>query len=504
MTVVARDSLRSVIGSGLAWSTVNSLLLRLGSFAVGIFLARLLAPEQFGVFAVALTVQAVLITLADLGMSTDLIRSDNAKAEAKAPTVATLALISGATMTAVMAASAQGLADLMGSGQAGPVIGVMAFSLTLAGLGVVPYAALQRRFAQKKLFIIALVEFLVGTALTIALILAGWGVMGLAAARIVSQSVTLILQFRLSGEKVRFGFDPSMAPGILRYGIPVAGANMLSWALLNADNVAISRLAGPVALGFYFLAFNVSNWPMSALGQVVRSISIPAFARLASGRQDKSLAAVMGPVWAVSLLAGLMLTVLAAPLVELIYGEKWLPAAAVLAWLGIFGALRTLFDLGASYLLARGAAHATFLVQVVWLAALVPALLAGVQLAGIAGAAIAHLTIALLVVCPAYALSLRAHGSDLRAVAVRLWPPVAAAVPAGAAAVGMIALQPTALGGLLAGGAAGGAVYSLLLFRWFRQRVREAIAWVPPEDVHPIIDASPGNKRLAKPSGGIT
>ncbi|HJV99397.1 MAG TPA: lipopolysaccharide biosynthesis protein [Arthrobacter sp.] len=500
MTETAASSLRSRIGAGLAWSTVNSLVLRLGSFAVGIVLARLLAPEQFGVFAVALTVQAVLMTLADLGMSTDLIRSANA--EAKGPTVATLALVSGTVLTGAMAASAQGLADLLGSSQAGPVIAVMAFSLMLAGAGVVPYASLQRQFAQKKLFIIALVEFAVGTALTVGLVLGGWGVMGLAAARIASQLLTLVLQFILSGERVRFGFDPAFAPGILRYGIPVACANMLSWALLNVDNVAISRLAGPVALGFYFLAFNISNWPMSAIGQVVRSVSIPAFARLASGRSDQSFAAVVGPVWAVSLLAGLMLALLSAPVVELVYGEKWLSAAVILAWLGLFGSLRTLFDLSASYLLARGASKATLIVQLAWIAALVPAMFTGVGIAGTSGAAIAHLGTALLIVCPAYAFALRSSGANLMAIGARLWPPVAAAIPAAGAALGAMALQPTPVAALLAGGAAGTGVYALILATWFRRQVREAVRWMPGSEVRKNTE-SDANQGLAAPSGGM-
>lgn len=480
MTATASPGLRQRIGHGLAWSSVNSLVLRLSSFAVGIVLAWLLAPAQFGVFAVALSVQAVLISLADLGMSADLVRSEDPAR--KAPTVATLAAVSGTVLTVTMAASAQGLADLLGSHDAGPVIAVMSLSLLLASLGVVPYAALQRLFAQKKLFGISCVEFVVGTSLTIALVLGGWGVMGLAVARISAQAVSVVLQFVLSGERPRFGFDRHVAPGVLDYGLPVAGANMLSWALLNVDTVAISRLAGPVALGFYFLAFNISNWPMSALGQVVRSISIPAFARLARGRSDTSFAAMLGPVWAVSLLAGLMLAVLAGPVVELVYGPKWLPASLILGWLGIFGALRTLFDLSASYLLARGAARVTLFVQVAWIAGLIPAVLLGISLDGTAGVAAAHLATALLVVCPAYAVSLSRNGADLRAVAARLWPPLAAVIPAAAAAMLAISLLPTPLAQLLAGGAVGTGVYILLLARWFSRQVRAAARWVTDSD----------------------
>lgn len=473
----SQPGLGKQIGHGLAWSSINSLVLRLGSFAVGIVLARLLAPEQFGVYAIALTVQAVLMTLADLGMSADLIRSVNP--ERKAPTVASLGLASGALLAITMALSAQGIAELLGSPASGPVISVMAFSLLLAGAGVVPYAALQRRFAQKLLFGIAVADFVIGTVLTIVLILSGWGVMGLAVGRLVSQAVALVLQFALSGEKVRYGFDRSVAPEVLSFGLPVAGANMLSWVLLNVDNVAISRMAGPVALGFYFLAFNVSNWPMSALGQVVRSISIPAFARLARGRADKSFAAVLGPTWAVSLLAGLMLAILARPVIELVYGSIWLPAASILAWLGLFGALRTLFDLAASYLLARGASKPTLVVQILWLAALVPAVLFGIQVGGTTGVAMAHLATAAVVVCPVYAVALHRSGADLRSVGARLWPPLIAAVPAGAAATAAVEWAPSSLAGLLAGGLVGGAVYSLLLGRWFWRQIREVERRMP-------------------------
>jgi O-antigen/teichoic acid export membrane protein len=178
-----------------------------------------------------------------------------------------------------------------------------------------------------------------------------------------------------------------------------------------------------------------------------------------------------------------MLAVLAGPVVELVYGPKWLPASLILGWLGIFGALRTLFDLAASYLLARGAAKITLVVQVTWIAGLIPAVLLGISLDGTAGVAAAHLATALLVVCPVYAVSLRRSGADLRAVAARLWPPIAAAIPAAAAAMITISLVPTPLAQLLAGGAAGTTLYVLLLARWFNRQVRATARWVSDSEI---------------------
>ena len=488
------------IAHGLAWSTVNSLVLRMGGFVVGIVLARLLAPEQFGVFAVALAVQAVLMTLADLGMSTDLIRSESPRE--KAPTVATLALGAGGLLALSMALSAQGLADLLGSPEAGPVIAVMSVSLFLAGAGVVPYAALQRAFAQKKLFGIALADFVVGTSITIILILLGWGVMALAIGRLVAQSMVLILQYVLSGEKFRLGFNRSLAPSILAFGVPVAGANMLSWALLNVDSIAISRVAGATALGFYYLAFNVSNWPMNAIGQVVRSVSIPAFAQLRSRGPDRAFSIALGPVWSVTLLAGLMIAVLAAPLINILYGSRWAEAATVLVWLGLFGALRTLVALAASFLLARGASRVTFVVQVIWIGALIPSILLGVTMGGIVGVGIAHLAVALLVVCPAYGVALARQGADLRAALAALWPPILAAVPAGLVAVILLAVIPNAVAGFFAAGFAGTLIYGLVLSRWFRRRATLLREWASATGVSPAPDPITLPSVIAEPRKG--
>ncbi|TQS91534.1 glycosyltransferase [Arthrobacter sp. TS-15] len=469
---------------GLAWSSISNIVLRLGSLAVGIALARLLSPEQFGVFAVALTVQTVLMTMADLGMSADLIRSE--EPARKAPTIATLGVVAGTTLAATMAFSAQGTAELLGSPAAGPVIAVMSFSLLLAGVGVVPYATLQRDFAQRKLFIVALVDFTVGTALVLLLITFGWGVMALAAGRLISQAVSLLVQFRLARTPFRLGFDKSIAPSVVAFGVPVAGANLLSWALLNVDNVAISRLAGPVALGYYFLAFNISTWPMSALGQVVRSVALPAFARISGTMRKLSFAIFLGPVWAVALLAGTMLALLSAQLIEFVYGARWLPSAAVLVWLGLFSSLRVGFDLAASYLLAHGAARATLYVQVVWIAVLIPALTFGVIIGGIAGAAAAHLMVSFIVVGPAYAFALHRNGADLRAAFRSLWTPCFAAVPAAVAAVAAAMPFDGPVEGLLAGGTAGAGTYALLLWRWFLRRLGEVRTMLGNDENGPV------------------
>lgn len=458
----------------LAWSTANNVGLRLGSLGLSIVLARMLAPEDFGVFAVALAIQGILITLADFGLNAELVRSDDPRS--RAPTLATIGLVTAGTLTALIIAGSGAIGTTLGSTESAPVIAVLSISVLLTGLGLVPGAMLIRRFEQKKLFFIGAVDLTVQAVVTILLAHGGWGAMALAVGRVTGQTCTLILQYVLSGERPRFGLDRRLVRPVLAYSLPVAGANVLSWAVLGVDKLVLVRLAGAEALGFYMLAFTISTWPMIAIGYSVRGVAMPAFARVARGRKDRSLAMGLGPTWAVAAPISGMLTVLAVPLVLFVYGPRWEAAAGPLVPLAIFGGLRICFDLIATYLFARGASLPVLVVQILWLVTLVAALIVGARAYGAVGAGYAHVAVAVAVVLPAYLVALRRVGADLTAVARVVWQPVLAVVPAVSAAFLVSRAVDGPFVALLLGGAAGSLIYTALIYRWLRRLVRELMS----------------------------
>ncbi|MFE6735660.1 lipopolysaccharide biosynthesis protein [Microbacterium sp. NPDC057650] len=463
------ESLSGRVARGAAWSGASTIALRLGSLVVGIVIARILTPEQFGVYAVALTVQGILMTVADLGLSADVIRSD--EPERIAPTIATLGLVSGATLTVITMVSSSALAGVMGSPEAGPAIAVLSLTLVLGGAGVVPFAFLTRRFQQRELFLVNLVDFTVSTVVTLSLISLGMGVMGLAIGRVVAQTVSLVMQFALARVRPRYSIDRSVLRPVLAFGLPIAAANLLSWGVLNVDNIVLVRIAGATALGFYVLAFNISSWPMTALGQVARAVTLPYFSRT----EDKagSLALMTALAWAGALPAGAVLAVLAAPLIEVVYGPKWLPAAPVLAALGVYGAVRVVFDVFAGFLYSQGRSRPVLWIQVIWLVALIAGMIAGTTAYGLVGAGWVHVLVAILIVLPAYLIALRRSGVAVGAVLrACMWPTVAS-VPAVAAALGARIWVPAPALSLVVGGLAAVLVYSACMFPWARKHLRK-------------------------------
>ncbi len=455
---------------GLAWGFINSITMRLATLTLGIILARSLTPDAFGVFAVALTVQTILINFADLGMSADLIRSPEWRR--RAPTVSSISLLAGGLLSAAMIAAAPVLASSLGSDQAAPVIAVMSLSLVIAAAGVAPFATIQREFQQSRFFLIVATSFFVGSGLTVLLVVAfGWGAMALAVGKLVEQTCSVGLQFALTRTGPRLGFDRSVARSALAFGLPVCGANALSWLVLSVDYIVIGRTAGAVALGLYVLAFTVSSWPVNALVQAVRNVALPGFSRLDRTDSAESFVSSFALVLTPGLLVAALLAPLAIPAVTFVYGPTWLGSAGALGVLAVFGVMRVIFDLMATFLIARGASKPVFLVQVAWAVALVPAMVLGVHAQGIVGAGIAHLVVGFTVVLPAYTLALNRQGVPFVALVRAALPPVGAALLAGAGVWASTQAIDVPWRALVLGSSIGLLVYLALLHRWLRSRL---------------------------------
>ncbi|MFC7621389.1 oligosaccharide flippase family protein [Microlunatus sp. GCM10028923] len=456
---------------GLGWSTVSNLVLRVGNFAVSLIMARLIAPDQFGVFAVALTVWSVLGTLAEFGLGSDLVRARDP--ERRIPTVATMGLLTSGALAAGMALLAGPLAAAFRSPDSAPVIMVMAIALAVFGFGIVPAAMLQRAFRQRTLFLINGAALLCSSATLTVLALLGHGPMALAIGQVTTQVVTVLGLFLATRLRLRLGFDRRIAAESAAFCLPLAGANLLSWLLITLDNLIVARVLSPFELGLYVLAFNVSSWPMTAIGQSVRVVALPAFARLETrAEQGRALVAASGPVWAVALLVGVGLATLAGPAIGLLYGDRWRPAALALGGLALFGAVRVLFDLFATYLISLGATRPVLLVQVGWLLIMVPGMVAGISWLGLAGAGLAHLAIGLCFVLPAYLFCLHRVGVRPSALLRSCLVPLLVIMPTVGALLVLAGLGLPDLAVLALGAAVAAGLYVVPLHRWWLRRIR--------------------------------
>jgi len=454
----------------LGWSVGSTVLSKLSLFAVGVMLARLLGPHAFGTYAVAYVALLALLNVNDLGVGLAIVRwpADPARI---VPTVTTLSVLGSVVIYAGCFLAAPAYASMMGAPAATPVVRVLAITVLSDAFTTTPAALLQRTFRQGRRAIADQVNVWLGTAVTVALAWYGLGPMSLAVGRVVGCMASAVLLVAFAPESLRLGYDPVQARALLRFGLPLAGANVVGYAVATADQLVVGRTLGAVSLGFYVLALNIASWPSTFFSQPLRAVGPAVFARImgdAPAMRQTFLSAA-GMVSAAAVPACLFLTGSARPLIALVYGARWLPAAAPLAWLAVLAAVQVFLVLAYDLLVVLARSRFLLTTQLVWLAALVPALVAGARADGISGAALAELAVAVLLILPRYGYELRRAGIGVRALCARLWLPGAAGLCTCclAAATGLVfsAVPALAASGIPAG----------LLMCWLVYRLRGSL-----------------------------
>ncbi len=444
------------------WSGANTIALRVGNIALMAVVVRLVTPREFGVFAVAVTVHAVIANMAALGSIAILTRADT-DPDAIAPTVGTIAFLSAAVMATAIWMTAPWLAPALGSADAVDAMRVMSLAVLMVGVFAVPGAMLARDFRQDRIFAANMIAFVPSNALLLVLAVSGDGALAFAWSRVVGQVIAGAYMTYSVERRYRFGFDRTQAKFVLGAGLPIAGADLINTILLNADYAFVGRILGPARLGIYVLAFNIANWTTWLLGAMVNSVAMPAFSRFkvdkeqlrhALVRANRVIALVAWPTCALTLAS-------AGPLVETIYGKPWVGAAPVLAVLAPYAVILTHSLVFSNFLVGTGHGRVLLLIQVIWLATLVPMMALGIYLWGTTGVAVAHVIVICVVVMPAYLIAVdRLTGVSPRGIVRAVRPAVLGAVAAGAVDFAITSVVTPAWLALITGLFGGAVIYA--------------------------------------------
>ncbi|WP_364398316.1 oligosaccharide flippase family protein [Pseudarthrobacter sp. LMD1-1-1.1] len=471
--------------SAFGWSVLNTVLSRLGTLGIGIVLARVLGPESFGTFAVALVALMAVLSFNELGVSLAIVRWPGDPARI-VPTVNAISVAGSTLFCGAAIVAAPAFTAAVGDPHATDVIRVLILSVLINGVVASPAALLQRDFREKTRLGIDQVNVWVGALLSLVLALAGMGAMALAVGRVAGSLLAAVMFLRASPVPYRLGLDRELVMPLLRFGLPLAGTSIIFFAVGYSDQVVGGSILGSTALGFYVLAFNLSNWPVSILAQPLRRVAPAAFSALQrdSAELNNAVISTLGVLAAATLPAVSCLAGSAIPLVDFIYGRVWLPAAAVLPWLLVSAICRVFCDLSYDYLVVRGKSGTVFSVQAVSLVVLVPMLVGGALWNGVLGLAMAQAAVALVVVLPLYGWQLSRSGVSLTGAVSMLWLPLLISLAVGACSFGLTSFMAFNLWTLpLAGLLAGGTTWALLLIRRKDVRILLSVGRVPA--VHP-------------------
>lgn len=320
-------------------------------FVNTIILARLLAPEDFGLVAIGLLLLSISEAAIQSGISAAIVwrRGDW---EQTAAVALTLGIIASVILMAVIYAGAPTIAGMFDAPDAVPVIRVISVCVLLGNCNAVFLSILQRqlRFGRRQLADLSrsVLKGLVG----IPLAFMGFGVWSLVYAQIASLLLGTLIAIPISGWRPKLGMSREVAVSILGYGAHVSMIGLLGVATKKLDIVAVGASLTTEALGLYSIAFLVVEMVVLGLCWAASNALFPTLSEAGGDTASASelLKKGLGLLMSIVLPLALGLAVLAKPLFALFFGEKWLDAAAIVEILAFYSIIYAAgYNLGDAY-----------------------------------------------------------------------------------------------------------------------------------------------------------
>lgn len=338
-TDLRRSGAKGALYQGFAFIASKS-----GVMLSTIVLARILAPEQFGLVALAVVVVGYVQTLADAGVGQALVFLPARQSIVSAAILC--ALGTGTILMVVGLLAAPLVASFFGRPDLAPLVQLAAVSLIATALNSVPESLLRRELKFSRITVARAVSAVViaATSITLAVLGAGawsiiWGNFAGAVSYLVAGWIALptkpsLRVWRTSVSDLR---------QVLAYGLPVAGATFLARAIFDVDYLIVGKLLGADALAYYTLAFKLPELAILNVFFVITSVTFPLYTRakddFARLRRGYVFSFKVQSVYGVT--AGIGLAVVAPAAIAVVFGEKWALAAAPLAALACYAAVRT-------------------------------------------------------------------------------------------------------------------------------------------------------------------
>ena len=319
----------------LKWSALTTIARFALQLAAQIALARMLGPENFGVYGIGMAVLTFAAFLAGGSFSWNLMLM---------PTVArddirfafTWQMMAGLLCAAAMYAAAPAIAGFFSDQRVEGMVQLLALASVLMAAGAPATCLLQRDLNFRALGLIQLASYAAGyLAVGIPMALHGYGAYALGAACVVQAAVNLVGVYAAKPHPVRPLFSHAGGVDALSTGRTVFLTNVVNWLLGNLDRVLIGRVLNAHAVGLYTVAYNLASIPNVLL---VSSLQ-PAFLATGAKLQDEPKRLAQGWLLAMACIlvlvtpVSVVLALLSADLVSLLYGRAWMESAWVLALL---------------------------------------------------------------------------------------------------------------------------------------------------------------------------
>jgi O-antigen/teichoic acid export membrane protein len=464
---------------GVVWNYVSFASGKFLTFISTIILARLLAPDLFGLVAIALLAIQYLDAIGDLGVSEALIyQRENIERAANVAFI--ISVVAGFVLAAISYVGAPLIANFYNEPDVTLMLQVLGASLIINGLGQTQLALLTKELHFRQKILPDLSRSLIKGIASIAFAFMGFGAWSLVWGQIAGALAMTVVLWVVSKWRPKLMWDGVLARQMIGYGVQVVMIQMISVLWATADYLIVARLLGRVDLALYQQAFRVTDLLIINIAFVVGKVLFPSYAKLNNDmeRIRQGFLVTIRYLSLITLPFSVGLAVIAPLFVSAVFGPKWLAMTPALQLLALRAGISTLSFNSGHVLKAIGRPGIINYQMIVKLSLLVAVVFLTIPY-GIVGVAAGQVGVACFGMLLDYITMRWLIKVPLVAIWKELWPTLIATCVMGGATWFLVSMvsQGWEIAGMVGAVAIGVISYALTLWLIKRDLLVDSVGW---------------------------
>lgn len=349
------ESLKNKAVKGVGWSFIDNLSSSGITFLVGLVLARLLTPSEYGIMAILTIFIAVSNSIVDSGFSNALIRKTDAR-RVDYNTVFLFNLLVSGLLYVVLFLAAPAISRFFKEPLLVEVMRVIGWVLVINALAIIPRTLFVKEVNFKTQTKVSLIASISSGVIGIGMALAGLGVWSLVGQQLSRQLLNTLFLWIYCTWRPTWEFSIQSFKELFGFGSKLLLSGLLDTVFKEIYSLVIGRCYTSAQLGQYTRANQFNQIFSSNLTSVIQRVSYPVLSSIQNEpeRLREAYRKVIKSTMLISFACMLGLAAVARPLIIILIGEKWLPAVGFLQIICFSGMLYPLHAINLNILQVKG------------------------------------------------------------------------------------------------------------------------------------------------------
>jgi len=348
-------SLKQKTISGLIWSFIDSIAGQGISFIVGIILARLLSPKEFGLIGMLTIFIAISQSFIDSGFRQALIRKQDCT-QTDYSTVFYFNIAVGVAFYILLFAFANSISNFFHEPVLKELIKVLGLALIINSFTMIQSTLLTKRIDFKLQAKISIIASLISGIISIYMAYTGLGVWSLVALTLIKYATNSILLWYWNKWKPALLFSKKSFKELFSFGSNLLVSGLIDTIYRNIYYVIIGKYFTAVELGYYTRAEQFKSLPSANLQSIIGRVSYPVLSTIQADapRLKETYKKIIRSTMLVTFVLMLGMAAIAKPMILTLIGEKWEPCVIYLQMLCFVGMFYPLHALNLNMLNVQG------------------------------------------------------------------------------------------------------------------------------------------------------